>query len=50
MEKYEDVLEVAISSKNLDKIPDIVNDVLKKKPELKNKVDEICKNYKVNLA
>ena len=50
MEKYEDLLEVAISSKNLDKIPDIINDVLKRKPELKNKVDELCKNYKINLS
>ena len=41
MEKYEDLLEVAISSKNLDKIPDIINDVLKRKPELQNKVDEL---------
>ena len=50
MEKYEDVLEVAISSKNLEKIPDIVNDILNKKPDLQNKVKELCKNYKVNLA
>ena len=50
MEKYEDLLEVAISSKNLDKIPDIINDVLKRKPELQNKVDELCKNYKINLS
>ena len=50
MEKYEDLLEVAISSKNLDKIPDIINDVLKRKPELQDKVDELCKNYKINLS
>ena len=50
MEKYEDLLEVAISSKNLEKIPDIINDVLRKKPDLKNKVDELCKNYKINLS
>ena len=50
MEKYEDLLEVAISSKDLDKIPDIINDVLKKKPDLQNKVDELCKNYKINLS
>ena len=50
MEKYEDLLEVAISSKDLEKIPDIINDVLKKKPDLQNKVDELCKNYKINLS
>ena len=50
MEKYEDCLEVAISSKNLDKIPDIINDVLKKKPELQNKVKELCTKYRVNLS
>ena len=50
MEKYEDVLEVAFSSKNLEKIPDIVNDILNKKPDLQTKVQELCKTYKVNLA
>ena len=50
MEKLEDLLEVTISSKNMDKIPDIVNDILNKKPDLQNKVKELCKNYKVNLA
>jgi len=33
MEKYEDVLEVAFSCKNMEKIPDIVNDILKRIPE-----------------
>ena len=50
MEKYEDALEVGISSKNMDKIPDIVNDILRKKPELQNKVKELCTKYKVNLS
>jgi len=50
MEKYEDCLEVAISSKNLDKIPDIINDVLKKKPELQDKVKDLCTKYRVNLS
>ena len=50
MEKYEDALEVGISSKNLDKIPDIVNDILRKKPDLQNKVKELCTKYKVNLS
>ena len=42
MEKYEDALEVAISSKNLDKIPDIINDILNKKPELEKLVKDLC--------
>ena len=50
MEKYEDSLEVAISSKNLDKIPDIINDILNKKPELEKLVKDLCTKYKVNLS
>jgi len=50
MEKYEDALEVAISSKNLDKIPDIINDILNKKPDLQNLVKDLCTKYKVNLS
>ena len=50
MEKYEDALEITISSKDMDKIPDIVNDILMKKPDLKNKVKELCTKYKVNLS
>ena len=50
MEKYEDVLEVAFSCKNMEKIPDIVNDILNKKPELQKNVKDLCTKYKVNLS
>ena len=50
MEKYEDALEVAISSKNLEKIPFIITDILKKKPDLQKLVTDLCTKYKVNLA
>ena len=50
MERYDDALEVAFSSKNMDKIPDIVNDVLKKKPDLQEKIKDLCTKYKVNLS
>ena len=49
MEKYEDALDIIISSKNTDKIPDLVNDVLIKKPSLQSLVKELCEKYKVNL-
>lgn len=49
MEKYEDALDIVISSKNTDRIPDLVNDILIKKPDLQKKVKELCIKYKVNL-
>ena len=49
MEKYSDALEVIISSKNIDRIPEMVNDILKKNPDLNNYVKELCTKYKVNL-
>ena len=50
MEKYQDALEVIISSKNMDRMPDLINEVLMKKPSLKEKVKELCTKYKVNLS
>ena len=50
MEKYEDAIEVAISSKNMDKIPYVVNDILKRKPDLQKLVEDLCVKYKVNLS
>ena len=47
--KYEDALDVIIGSKNMDQIPNLVNDILAKKPDLQNKVTELCKQYRVNL-
>ena len=49
MEKYREALEVIISSKNMDRIPDMINDILKKKPDLNSYVKELCTKYKVNL-
>ena len=49
MEKYQDALEVIISSKNMDRIPDMVNDILNKKPDLNSYVKELCTKYKINL-
>ena len=49
MEKYEVALETIISSKNMDKIPGFVNEILIKKPNLQDLVKKLCSNYKVNL-
>ena len=50
MEKYEDAIDVIISSKNTERIPDLINEILMKKPDLNNKVKELCSKYKVNLS
>ena len=49
MEKYEDALDVIISSKKIDRIPDRINEILIKKPSLQNLVKDLCDKYKVNL-
>ena len=49
MQKYEDALDIIISSKNTDKIPILVNDILIKKPSLQDLVKKLCSQYKVNL-
>ena len=49
MEKYEDALDVIISSKKIERIPDRINEILIKKPSLQNLVKELCDKYKVNL-
>jgi hypothetical protein len=49
MEKYEDALDVIISSKKIERIPDRINEILMKKPSLQNLVKELCDKYKVNL-
>ena len=50
MEKLEDLLEVTISSKNMDKIPDIIKEVLKKKPDLQGLVKDLCTKFRVNIS
>ena len=51
MEKYEDALEVIISDKNKDpdKMRQLVDEICSKRPDLKNKVEELCLQYKVDL-
>ena len=52
MEKYEDALEVIISDKNKDaeKMKQLVDEILIKRPDLKKKVEDLCLQYKVNLS
>ena len=49
MEKYEEALDIILSSKNMDRIPDLVNEILNKKPNLEKTVKDLCTKYKVNL-
>ena len=51
MEKYEEALEVIISDKNKDpdKMKILVENIEKKRPDLKKKVEDLCLQYKVNL-
>ena len=45
--KFESALEIIISDKTITNMNDLVNDILKKKPELQTKVEELCTKYKV---
>ena len=51
MEKYEEALEVIISDKYRDpeKMKIMVESIIKKRPDLKKKVEDLCLQYKVNL-
>ena len=49
MEKYFDAAEAALSDKKNDKLNYFINIILKKSPELKSKIDELCNKYKVKL-
>ena len=49
MEKYEDAIDIIISSKNMDRIPALINEILIKKPNLESKIKELCTKYKVSL-
>ena len=49
MEKYEDALDIILSSKKIDRMPELVNNILRKKPNLDSLVKELCTKYKVNL-
>ena len=49
IEKYLEAAEAALSDKKNEKMMDFLNNVLKKKPELKTKIDELCEKYKVRF-
>ena len=46
MDKYETALEIAISDKNNINQKNFINDILNRKPELKEKADDLFKNLK----
>ena len=46
---YEAEIEVIITDKNIDNMNTLINNIIKKKPELKEKVEELCKQYKVKF-
>ena len=45
MEKYSDALEVIISDSESDKMAFMINDILKKRPDLKKKAEELFRKY-----
>ena len=49
MGKNKEALEIIISDKDNENMGDLVNDILKKNPKLKEYVDQLCVKYKVNL-
>ena len=49
MGKNKEALEIIISDKDNENMVDLVNDILKKNPKLKEYVDQLCVKYKVNL-
>ena len=46
MDKYETALEIVIADKNNINRNNLINDILNRKPELKEKADELFKNQK----
>ena len=50
MGKYKEALEVVIRDKTLIEKEKIINGIIQKDPNLKNDVNELCVQYKVNLA
>ena len=47
--KYYDALEAIISDKNIDSNEYLIDNIIRKKPELKNKVEELLIKYNVKL-
>ena len=49
IEKYEDAAEATLSVKKNDKMMKFINIILRKKPELKQKINELCNKYKIRF-
>ena len=49
IEKYEDAAEAALSDKKNNKLEEFLNEILRKRPGLKPKIDELCVKYKVKF-
>jgi DNA integrity scanning protein DisA with diadenylate cyclase activity len=49
MEKYIEAVQAALSNKKNEKMYTFINNVLKKKPELRTKIQELCDKNKVRL-
>ena len=51
MEKSDDALEIIVSDKNkdIDRIKQLTDEILTKRPDLKERLEELCLQYKVNL-
>ena len=48
-ENYELELEMIFADKKITNLGDLVNMILAKKPNLRNKVDELCERYKIKM-
>ena len=49
MNKYKEALEVVFWDKTIEKKEKLINELIQKDPNLKNDVNELCVQYKVNL-
>ena len=49
MKAYKEWLEYIISNKNIEDKANLVNEVLAISPGTEKYLEELCKNYKVNL-
>ena len=48
-ENYELELEMIFADKKITNLGDLVNMILAKKPNLRNKVEELCERYKIKM-
>lgn len=49
MEKYLEAVEAALSDKKNERKIEFINTVLRKRPDLKQKIEDLCDKYKVRL-